>query len=264
MKKTHLKSTWGALIAFIALVAFLAVGCGGGGGGASTTGGIGAGTLPAGQYLEFFRSSQAVDPLNLSVNDVIQVRVVNYDGVGNRTVLSANAWSLSGSNTSSANITSSGVLTFNTTPVGLITVTGHTVVAGSAKLVSQDVYVPSTLNTTTVSGLLFATGGVTPIGYAQVQFLDENGNLVGAARTSATGVFKGKVPSTAKKLNLKGSTVPTTYFVAIKYQNINYAATGVSCLVPLPTLTVGAENTMPSTLFMPKQTDGPPPPPNGC
>lgn len=268
MKNTNTIVKW--LAAFVALVVVL--GCGGGGGGTgggtgttgSTTGGFGGGTPAAGQYLEFFRSGVRVDPLNLSVGNVIVAQYVNYDQFGTRTQLAASNWTLSGTGSGSAiTISSQGVIQINSIPSNFINVSGTAQVVGQPKTLSQDLNVaPST--GTHVKGKILANVSSAPVAGIQVEFVDNGGNVVGAALTDNSGNFNGTVANTAAFLRLKAASVPVAYFAAIKYQGVDYAVTGTACLLSLPTLVPGGTVTFPSSIFLPRQQDGPPPPPTGC
>ncbi len=261
MKNGNYRALW----AFALFAAIVILGCGGGGGGTTgTTGTTGTAGAPfAGQYLEFFRSFQMVDPMNVLVGDNLQIQVVNYDAVGTRTVLGGTGHSLSGPGAGAATVSGSN-MTINTLPSGVITVSVNTTVAGQPKTVSANVFAPSGLNTTRVAGLMFSTNGTTPMGYVEVQFLDASASFVGGARVAANGVFSGHVPTSAKFLIARPATIPSAFYASLKYQGNIYAVTGSSCLLPLPALTPGTTNTMPSTVFVPRQIEGPPPPPSGC
>lgn len=257
-----MKQTIGWIVLFLAAVALIA-GCGGGGGGGLTGGGTGGAPLP-GQYLEFVKGVSLVDPMNLIVGDTVQVQVVNYDGAGNKTVLAGSGFTITGPGAGSATINGFGQLTINTLPSGLIVCSANSVIGSTAITVTQDVFVPSSLNTTKVSGNLFSSDGATAMGYLEVQFKDSLGNLVGGARVNANGTFSGFVPTTATSLIVKPSTIPAAWYASLKYQGNHYAVVGVSCLLPLPGLTPGGNNFLPATVFVPRQIEGPPPPPSGC
>ena len=267
MKNTNAIIKW--LAAFVAIVVVL--GCGGGGGGTggggstgSTSGGFGNGTPPAGQYLEFFKSGTRVDPLNLAVGDLLVAQYVNYDQLGTRTQLAAFNWGLSGTGAGTAvTITSQGVIQVLSKPTGFVTVSGTAQLVGQPKTLTQDLNVAPTTNTH-VKGKVLANTSSVGVAGIQIEFVDNGGNVVGAALTNSKGEFNGTVANNATRLRLKPSSVPAAYFAAIKYQGVDYAVTGNACLLDLPTLSVGGTVTFPSSIFLPRQQDGPPPPPTGC
>ncbi|MBX3114051.1 MAG: hypothetical protein KF836_05740 [Fimbriimonadaceae bacterium] len=266
-QKTNKFVIWGAAI----LALLIVLGCGGGGGGTGGGGGGGGGGVnpstaakPAGQYLEFFRGPTLVDPMNLVVGDSIVIQFVNYDIVGNRTVLTASGWSLSGPGAGTVmTINSGGLLSINSQPSGYITVSASATVSGQPKTLMQDIFVPTAVGTR-ISGRLKATTTQVPVTGVQIEFINSGGDVVGGAVSDAVGNFNGLTLNTAVSLRLKPSTVPAAYFAAIKYQNVNYAVTGTACLLPVPTIIPGSTVSFASTIFIPRQADGPPPPPSGC
>lgn len=265
MKDTNKLVRW--IAAFVAIVVVL--GCGGGGGGTggsgSTSGGLGGGAKPAaGQYLEFFRSGSLVDPLNLNVGDIVTVQYVNYDQLGVRTALAVTNWGLTGSGAGSAvTLTNTGVMQVISRPTGFLNLTATATVIGQPKTLNQDVFVSPATNTR-VSGRLLANTSNVAVGGVQFEFVDNGGNVVGAAITGYDGRFTGVVGNNATRLRLKPQTVSAFYFAAIKYQNVDYAVTGNACLLTLPGLVAGGSVSFPSNIFLPRQQDGPPPPPSGC
>lgn len=250
--------------AFVALAVI--VGCGGGGGGTSSTGstsgGFANGTPPPGQYLEFFRTFTRVDPLNLAVGDAITVQFVNYDVVGRRTIITGAAWSLVNAN-GHATINSIGGLSITSDPQAFVTVTATANVAGQSKTLNQDIYV-SPATGTHVKGKILANISSAAVPGVQAEFIDSGNNVVGAALTDSNGNFNGTVGNGANRIRLKAASVPLAYFAAIKYQGSNYAVVGNACLLSLPTLVPGGSVSFPSTIFLPRQQDGPPPPPTSC
>lgn len=255
--------TVGWFAAFFAAV--VAIGCGGGGGSlAGSTGGGLAGTPPAGQYLEFRLSGTQLDPLNLPLGTTLQVEFVNYDQVGNRTVLPASGWTLSPNAAGAATVSPAGVLTVidrTSLPMNL-SVTG--MVAGQPRVLSQDFFVPAVGATARLSGRLQAlVGGAAVVG-VQLEFVDDAGNLAGLALSGYDGRFTGHVAPSARRVRLKASTVPPAFFAAIRYLGIDYAVVGTACLMPLPAIEPGGSVTLPASIFLPRQVDGPPPPPSGC
>lgn len=240
----------------------IALGCGGGGG--STSNPPPTGVPAPGQYLEFFLGNNQIDPMQAVVGQTLLVRVVNYDGVGNRTELPGSNWVLSGPGAGSVSLSQAGVLTINSQPSGIFTISASTTVGGQARTVVADVFVPSSLATTRVSGRILSTNGTTGLVYLQVRFYDAGGNLVGGATTTDGGYFTGTTLNTAVWLTVKPETIPSAYYRTLRYQGENYATTGTTCLVPLPTLSSGANNQLPASIFVPRLTDGPPPPPSGC
>ena len=70
----------------VAVALWLLSGCGGGGGGGGTGGGTS--NIAAGQYFEFFDGGgNWIDPFDLSAGQTGTAVLVNYDSLGNRTVL---------------------------------------------------------------------------------------------------------------------------------------------------------------------------------
>lgn len=148
-------------------------------------------------------------------------------------------------------------------PTELATVRASGLVSGQSKVFNQDILVSDNLNTT-VRGRILATDGTTGIAFLQVEFYDAGGNFVGGSVTDSTGRFSGKTAATARILSIKESTIPLAYYKAARYRGINYAISGLTCPLPLPTLTAGGTTSMPESIFIARQLDGPPPPPDGC
>lgn len=257
---------WGVALVMLLII----LGCGGGGGGGIGGGGGGStvnpstAAKPAGQYLEFFRGSTLVDPMNLIVGDSIQIQFVNYDIVGNRTVLSASGWTLIGTGAGTVmTVNSSGQLTINSQPNAIISVSASANVSGTPKTLTQDIFVPTAIGTR-IAGRMLATTTSVPVVGIQIEFINSSGDIVGGAVSDAVGNFNGLTQPTAVSLRLKPSSVPAAYFAAIKYQSVNYAVTGTACLLQVPTPIPGSTVSFPSTILIPRQADGPPPPPSGC
>ena len=259
----------GTIVAIV--VAALIFGCGGGGGGAGGGGG-GSGLTPeAGQYIEFFGVSRPgnLDPLNLQVDDLVQLRLVNYDPQGNRTVLNVSGWFMDISNGSITLDPSSGVFTVNFNPNRFVEFSIIAFVSGQWIRVDQDSFYPTA--TSTVVGTvdeddIFAPGTGTGDGviYVQIEFYDSIGNRVGAARTFANGAFVAQVPTSAVKMGIKGSTIPLPkYFRTFRYLGELYTASGSACPASIGPLGPG-ENLLPAAVLVVQQASGPPPPPGGC
>lgn len=263
-------SVWVVAVAF--MVAGMIVGCGGGGGGGTGATGSSSGTNSgstgapaAGQYLEFFRSGTGrVNPLSLQTGIQYYIEFVNYDTFGSRTVLNASNFTKSGSGSAAVTLTNTGLLTLTSNPGGLVTISATATVAGSPRTVSQDVAVAITGSTAQVRGRLLSTDGVTPLTNVQVEFYDEGNNYAGSVLTGGDGRFVGTVRTTARRLTLKGDTIPTPYYKSMRYQGQNYAIAGLSCPLVLPTLSAGQNYVMPESIFISRKVDGPPPPPSGC
>lgn len=257
-----------SIVAWVALaVAMLVIGCGGGGGGTGGSGGSGGGTGTKpyqGQYIEFIGNNGAgsnLDPLNLQPGDQIQLVLANYDPAGNRTTV---AFSLiSPSSDGNITITPSGRLTINSRFSGIRQIHLRATVAGSVKDFYQDFATPT--GTTTVSGRVVNDGTFTGAKYIQVNFYDASGALVAAARSGDNGNFTAVVPNNARTVSIKSETVPAPpYYRSFIYNSKVYTMDASTCPVDLPTLTAGQNTTLPSTLALYLQENGPPPPPDGC
>lgn len=252
-----------ALASFVTLL-LVVLGCGGGGGGVSQTTG-GAGFFPyQGQYLEIQGPGGIIDPMNLLVGQSYQLYFANYDPFGNRTVLAASSWTVSGAGVGNVTLSQAGLLTINSLPNGVTTIQATATVAGQQEMRELQFFVPSSVATTSISGQLLSTDGITGVSYAQIEFYDINDTLVGGAWAMGSGLFTGKTLSTAVKMKVRPTTIPDPYYRALKYQSKDYATVGFTCLLPLPTLTSGANNTLPAPIYVPRLVDGPPPPPTGC
>ncbi|MFM9874319.1 MAG: hypothetical protein ACKVQS_12745 [Fimbriimonadaceae bacterium] len=263
MKNSNTVVKW--LAAFVALVVVL--GCGGGGGGASTTGGGGGGTgtaPSAGQYLEFLKNGVKTDPLNAAVGDTLVAQFVNYDQFGTRTPLAVTNWSLTGSGSgSSVTVNGAGIVNILSAPPGYVNLAATAQVVGQPKTLNQDIRVAPATGTF-VAGRVLGNNTSVGITGVQLEFVDVGGNVVGAALTDSTGRFSGQVGNGAVKLKMKPSSVPVAYFASLKYQSVDYAISGNACLLSVPTIVPGSTATFPSSIFIPRQVDGPPPPPTGC
>lgn len=262
------QATVSALVGFV--LAAIIIGCGGGGGGSSTGGGGGgggggttSGTPAAGQYLEVttFQGTK-VDPLNLTVGQNLKLFFVNYDTVGNRTVLSG-TFSLSGSGASAFSLTGN-VINVQANTATLATISGTATVSGVPKILKQDVGTVPSGAKGVVTGRLMSSNGTTPVGNVQVEFYDALGNFKGGAVSKPDGRFTANVATSMKSLTLKGSTIPDAYYKQMKYLGKDYPVAGLSCPLVLPTLNSGQTFALPANITLPRQLDGPPPPPSGC
>lgn len=256
-------------LSVLLFVTFLIVlGCGGGGGGVSTTSGTTSGSTGgapvAGQYLEFFDAfGSRVDPLNLTIGQNLTVEFVNYDTFGTRTKLSA-SFTKSGPGSSSVTLTPSGGLSVNSQPAGLTTVSGTATVSGQSKTVTGDVNAVPTGSTATLRGRVMSSDGVTPVTGVQVELYDTGSVYRGGAVTGSDGRFTAVIQTSARSLTMKASSIPSTFYKSIKYQNNNYPVSGLTCPLTIPALTNGQTYNLPANLILPRQIEGPPPPPSGC
>lgn len=261
------------LVAWLALfVAVLMIGCGGGGaGGGGGNGGNGGpgggtgGTKPyQGQYIEFIsltRAGSSLDPLNLQVGDEVQLVLANYDAAGTRTTLSF--FNVDWSDKANISLTNSGKLKVLSRPPGIFTVSLSATVAGSRKDFVQDCAAPA--GSTTISGRVVNDGTLAPAKYIEVAFYDASDAMVAGARSGDGGNFVATVPSSVKTVSIKASTVPAPpYYRSFVYNSKVYTMDASTCPVKLPTLVIGQNNTLPSTLALFLQENGPPPPPDGC
>ncbi|MCW5937774.1 MAG: hypothetical protein KIT11_10775 [Fimbriimonadaceae bacterium] len=258
-------TTFSAICAFIALALVVACGGGGGSGGGGNGGGSGGTQAPpAGQYLEFIGVNRSgnLDPMNLQVGDIANVQFVNYDPAGKRTVLNATNYTIS-TGPGQATITSTGRLTILAKPPGVFRIGARATVAGQVVTLSQDALVADTGNTT-FSGTVRADGSTAGMVYVQVQFYNANGEVVAGARTGDNGVFRAKIPTTVRKVSIKGASIPTNFFKSIRYINEVYTMDDPGCAVPVRTVKAGQNNSLAAPLFVPPQAGGPPPPPSGC
>lgn len=252
-----------------AVMAALLVGCGGGGGGASTGGsggggGTGSAAREAGQYMEFVNGSGAVvDPMNFNQGQVVQAVIANYDPSGNRSLIPATGYTISGAGASGVSLTPTGQLVITTAGTGRFNVRVTTTVAGTNRTFDHDGFAPGPGATNIVRGAVVNSAGV-PIVGIQVELFDDLGNLVGGGVTGPGGSFNSRTTATGRRLTMRPQTVPPSLFRALQYQGKNYALAGVTCTITLPATAPGAQFQLPANLVLVRQLDGPPPPPDGC
>ncbi len=263
---------YAAIVGFL-LGAALIIGCGGGGGGGGTGGpgggpgggggGLGTDAPLAGQYIEFIDGSgDIVDPLCLRAGQVIQLRAVNYDPAGNRTVLATGNWTSAGGAGGSFSLTTDGVLTINSSSTGFFQVRVTVTIGGGPKDLVQDAR--GTADTTTVSGRVTDAFTGNGIKYIQVEFYS-GGLRVGATLTGDDGYFTGCVPTTVSGVSAKGASIPSaSYYRQLRYNSNDYTVDGSSCPIPFSISNAGGNNSMPFNIRLIPVSSGPPPPPGGC
>jgi hypothetical protein len=266
MKTTRRTSLSGLALWLLVAALVVAIGCGGCGGGGGG-GGTGGGNQPpvAGQYLEFRGVNRPgnLDPVNLRVGDVVQLEIANYDPTGTRTVLSGSGWATT-AGAAQVTVTSSGRLTVRSRPSGFFRVSGRATVLGSVRTFAKDTFVPAS-SSTTISGFVRADFSQVGVKYCQVEFYDASGRRVGGATSGDGGAFSGRAPSGVVAVSINGNTVDTTrYYKSVKYRGTYYTTDGTACPIPVSGIGTGRDNPLPSPLLLPRQIDGPPPPPEGC
>ncbi len=260
--KTKVEHIVLALGLMVLLVIF---GCGGGGGGTGGSGG-GSGLNPyPGQYLEFITENGAGvarDPLSLQIGDQIKIVLANYDISGIRTTLPISTLTCSASN-SDIQLLAGNKINVLHRPAGIFVITAQATVAGSLKTYLQDCTVPS--GSTTISGKVIQDGIGAGVPYVQVSFYDASGTMIAGSRTGAGGLFTATVPANVKSISIKSSSVPAPpYYKSFIYKGKVYTMDASACPVNLSGIISGQNNSLPSTMAIFLQVDGPPPPPDGC
>lgn len=263
-------------VLLVALFALIIVACGGGGGGGTTGGGNGGGSgggtsgnfgfAPlAGQYIEFVNQAgnAVLDPFNLSVGDVVTLRLANYDSQGNRTVLATGNWSMTGATTAQVTLNgSTGVMQIVSRPSGFFSVSVTAPVGGSNTVFTQRAFVPAA--PTIVRGQVINDSSGAPIVYVDVEFYSAQGELIGASKTLADGRFSATVPSNVAGMSMDPSKVsPAIFYRTIRYSGKFYLMNGVDCPIKIGPFGAGG-NTLPTALRVPPVSQAPPPPPTGC
>jgi hypothetical protein len=204
-----------------------------------------------------------VDPLSLRVGDILQAVVANYDPSGRRTEVPARTWS-STAPPSFIAVSTSGRIQVLGRPAGLTSLSTSVALPGQTKTVQTDLAVPPQTGTT-VSGFVREEASTTGIKYVQVEFYSPGGERVAGARTGDNGRFTAFVPADVVSVSLKGATIPVPrYFRTILYHLDTYPVDTATCAVKLSPLRPGQDNPLPRSLFLIRQTGGPPPPPTGC
>jgi hypothetical protein len=249
----------------VAIIATIALGCGGGGGGAGggATGQFGNPTPQSGWYLEFLVNGSKVDPLNITPGTTAQVAFVVYDVVGTRTVLPASNFTLTGA-TSGATLTPDGILTVTAPTNGSMIVSAQAVVGGTTRTATQEAAATSATGNGVLSGRLISTNGVTGLVYSQIEVYDQQGIRVGAALTGEGGNFRMALPASGRFLTVKPTSMPSGYLRALKYQGKNFLVAGVTCPIRIPSVFASQTTSLPAPILVPRESDGPPPPPDGC
>ncbi len=161
-------------------------------------------------------------------------------------------------------MTSGGLLSIVSQPAGLTTVSGTAIVSGVSKTLTGDVNAKVTGTTATLKGRVMSSDGVSAVTGVQVELYDTSGNYRGGGVSGADGRFTATIQTSAKSLTMKPGTIPSAFYKSIKYQNNNYPVSGLTCPLTIPTLSSGQTYTLPSNLILPRQIEGPPPPPSGC
>jgi hypothetical protein len=253
----------------VALLLILAVACGGGGGGGSSSGGGngggGAQSVVPGIFIEAQNGSgQTIDIANLRPGTTAQVRLVRYDALGNRTVLTPTSISISGN---TAGVTFSGGNLSANAPTGYFEINA----SFSGDAYSADGHF--TNSTIQVSGFVNTFLNTKKPKNLQLDFYNNAGSLVGVATVDGTGAFHGFMDSSAAtrftvdvdsvdNFNNDPGNANRLYKV-FRYQSTNFTSGDFACSAALPALgATGA--TLPATVFVPEVSSGPPPPPSGC
>lgn len=270
MKRDWSFARWAAF--FCAALVIAACGGGGGGGGGTSGGSSGGGNdlgsqaPEPGNYIEFVsgRSDVVMDPLNMVPGTSFQLKAVNYDVAGNRTVLPAGSWSLFGADGSQVSLSSTGVLQAIADTPGIFGIACVANVGGVNTNLNQDARVTS--GTTVLTGRLVPEStSVIGVKYVQIEVFNASRVRVGGGLTGDDGRFRIVLPSNATGISAKASTIPTNkYYRALKYNNRYYTPDGSTCAIVLPTISAGAVNTMPQNIQVAEKSMGPPPPPGGC
>lgn len=258
------------LAALVAALLLIGCGGGGGGGGGGNGGGNGGGGgnyagIEPGQYLEFISNTRAgseLDPFNLQPGDDIQVTVANYDGQ-NRTVLSGRNFAVAGVDPSTVSISSTGRLRVLKPTSAIFTVSADATVAGQSKTYDQQASL--TRYNTFVSGIVRSESTGVGMQKVNVLFYDQSGALVAGSRTTTGGAFRASVPMSVQRVSIDSSSIPVPkYYKSYIYGGKVYVMDAQDCRAKVGTLVAGQVNTLPSALSVYQQSDGPPPPPDGC
>lgn len=251
------------------LVAVILLGCGGGGGGSATSSTTATtGTTASGrtqiELVALTGTGATVDPLNLRVGASVKFTLVNVNlstgalqSVSNSPVTTTDTGNVAGTF-----VSNTGQFTA-LNPTNGVQYTASSTYGGATYSTNYAV----TSNTTSVSGQVTDSNGV-PVAFAQVNYYDGSGNLVGGSVSNTAGTFTGFVPATAVRFNVLNTTIsPSYYYRILEYGIGTYALTGSTCAAPLPTLTAGSSVSLPNTLVFPSLVDAvgastnPPPPP---
>lgn len=259
--------------AVLACALMTALACGGGGGGGATGGGGGGGGSltagwtggtaakpQAGVYVEFQKSGQRVDPMNLKVGDTVDVVAANYSVFGVRTVLGASSYSISGGGTS-VTLSSTGSLKVLKALSTKFTVTVRASLGSTISNYTQQGMVQD--GTAVIGGKWVDSAGK-PVSHLQVEFYSSTGAFVGAGQTNGDGQFFASVKHTAKFMALATNSVTTEFLRAAKYQGKNYSTEQNVCPIPVPAVATGGSVSLPANVLLVRQTDGPPAPPDDC
>jgi hypothetical protein len=252
----NLKIWIGALALFVSLIGF--TGCGGGG----TTGSGGSGGNITRYAIEALKGGTIIDPTNIVVGETVQFQYVGYTATNQRIVQGSSGWTLDPTGQSEGTITTSG--SFNATASGpqftVSATAGGATVNGVAQVKAAGLAL--------VSGRL--VDGYGNFGYGMiVDFYDSGNTLVGSSTAQGNGNFRGAVPTSATKWQVRPNSIPLTYYKEFYYQSKWYLpSAGLECLAPLPSLTGGSTTNLGDIVVPPTSNQGsslpPPPPPNGC
>lgn len=258
-----------SLFAFVAIALWLLSGCGGGGGGGGNNNGGGGANIASGQYIEFFDGGgNWIDPFDLSAGQTGTAVLVNYDSLGNRTVMPPTG---SGYQTTAPGgaVTinpATGVFTIVGTPVNEFKFQCTTMFLGTPTLFEQRARTP--LVSSVVNGrfteLNIFTGlpSGTGIPHLNVDFYNAGGTLVGSARTMADGRFSARIPTTAVEMMVDANSIKQSrYYRSVYYDGDTYSPLDTTCRIPV---TVGAGTTNLLTGGIALVSGSPPPPPTGC
>lgn len=252
-RRAGVKQLIGSLVAGLTLFGVgVLIGCGGGGAGGSGNGN--------GDLVAFYVELPGRDALNLIIGDSVKFELAGYDANLNRTVLTAESWSLANVVGSPGNLGPDG--TFVATGTGSATV----------KATYQNKTI-TPINVVVHPPQAFVSGNVSSIyggGIANciVTFYD-NGNVeVGRARTNANGAFTASVPTTATKVNFAATGgIPNGWYKEWLYRTKRYSASIANChavMVLNVPLSNGATSNFTDGIRLTPISDPPPPPPDGC
>jgi hypothetical protein len=114
-----------------------------------------------------------------------------------------------------------------------------------------------------VAGVLEDTNGAFPSG-VPIMFYSPSGSVVGETLTGFDGSFIGEVPATSTGFEVDLSAFGQ-YVNEYGYASQNYSSGVSGCVSPLPQISTGAvANLTTNVVAYVKDSNSPPPPPDGC
>jgi len=286
----------------VALLAMLAIGCGGGGNGSvHVPGGILNGTPRVEAIVKVLRTNlmhpslwtdaQLADPTNMAVkadlinptvfgvqdpndiecNEQITFQLVSYASDGTRNILpgvtfvSSDATGVYGNLAGNTGDYLAGNAATPPPPGNTMIATPLTLSAMYNGTQYSALY-QLKIDQVRVLGTVLAQGtNADQLVGTKVQFFNSAGALVDSTTVQFDGSFRASVPVVATSFTILADTIPDSFYHSFNYLGLQYDAGVVTCFAPLPTGLVTGTTSLAGTIFVsPRVANQGTPPSTGC